>query len=56
MASDPNQIAPAPTADAPTQDQPVPDAGEIEWAGAVVRRPPAPDGGGSPGSSEGEAS
>jgi hypothetical protein len=25
-----------------TPDQPAPDAGEIEWAGALVKKPPAP--------------
>lgn len=25
------------------RDQPAPDAGEIEWAGQVVKKPPAPD-------------
>ncbi len=25
-------------------DKPAPDAGEIEWAGQVVKKPPSPDG------------
>jgi hypothetical protein len=25
-----------------TQDQPAPDAGEIEWAGGLLKKPPAP--------------
>jgi hypothetical protein len=47
VAPDDDSEAPAQTVDTPEPgspaDEPVPDAGEIEWAGQVVKKPPAPN-------------
>ena len=38
--SNPDAAAPQIAGEAP--DQPAPDAGEIEWAGGLLKKPPAP--------------
>jgi hypothetical protein len=43
-APDEDQVdaAPATTSTGSPSDEPAPDAGEIEWAGQVVKKPPTP--------------
>ena len=46
QGTDPNKES-EPTAPAPklgeTPDHPAPDAGEIEWSGGLIKKPPAPE-------------
>ncbi|WP_116090811.1 hypothetical protein [Sphingomonas crusticola] len=37
-----NLDGPAPKIASDAPEQPAPDAGEIEWAGTLLKRPPAP--------------
>lgn len=38
----PESDGPNPTITGDTPEEPAPDAGEIEWAGGLVKKPPAP--------------